>query len=34
MTFNTHLHRLESLCHQAKMNFARASIVIRDKADR
>jgi hypothetical protein len=23
-TFNTHLHRLESLCHQPKMTFARA----------
>ena len=26
-TFNTHLHRLESLCHQPKMNFASASKV-------
>lgn len=25
-TFNTHLHRLESLCHQPKMTFARGSI--------
>jgi hypothetical protein len=25
--FNTHLHRLESLCHQPKMNFASASRV-------
>jgi hypothetical protein len=24
-TCNTHLHRLESLCHQPKMNFASAS---------
>jgi hypothetical protein len=32
--FNTHLHRLESLCHQPKMNFASASIVMRNKADR
>ncbi|HLD46195.1 MAG TPA: hypothetical protein VJA64_00120, partial [Desulfobaccales bacterium] len=24
-TFNTHLHRLESLCHQTKMNYASAS---------
>jgi hypothetical protein len=24
-SFNTHLHRLESLCHQPKMNFASAS---------
>jgi hypothetical protein len=32
--FNTHLHRLESLCHQPKMNFAGASMVMRNKADR
>ena len=31
---STAFHRLESLCHQPKMNFASASIVMRNKADR
>jgi hypothetical protein len=31
-TFNTLLHRLESLCHQPEMNFASASFGNRYKS--
>jgi hypothetical protein len=31
--FSLRLHRLESLCYQPQINFARALIVVINKAD-